>query len=402
MRGVELRDVRPESCVQRHEGEPDLPRVVSVLEREERQVAPLHFGRVCRFGDQVNDHLVPSHLETHFMGDLGMVPEAVHLAEVTLEEELYLDLQGLFHFLASPLLRQAHLPIAPLDHLQVCGPRIWRLKHLCRDVLSDVDEHVCVVDAHPGRSLRSTQLPRAALKVVPHRKVRATIIIFHGCVLAAWCHGVVVKLEPSMLEVWPDVGVVVPAVHVAAVDHDRVKNVGAGIGSELAEVQAPMELKLGVELHHVHLLEVEVETFQLQVQHRRERQETDALLGPLLAVSLCLVGVVPLEGLLRCEVLEGLIDGHVVLAALALYVQLDVVECFIPLGLVVHIDTFDVILHLALKEPLDGTIHRCAFHLLLQSVAQNPVQLLCVVLCEGVHGVPTKRLHELSAVHCLV
>mmetsp|Transcript_64904 Transcript_64904/g.169908 ORF Transcript_64904/g.169908 Transcript_64904/m.169908 type:complete len:424 (+) Transcript_64904:1138-2409(+) len=193
-----------------------------------------------------------------------------------------------------------------------------------------------------------------------------------------------------------------PAVDVPAVHHHRVEDVDASVWREAAQVQTPVELELRVQLHHVHLLEVEVEPLELQVEHRREGQEADALLGLLLPVPLRLVGVVALEGLLRGELLEGLLDAVQLLTPLPLDVQLDVVEGLVASRLVVHVDALDVVLHLPLEEPLDGAVHRRALHLLLKAVAEDPVELLSIVLREGVHRVPPEGLHQLPAVHGLL
>mmetsp|Transcript_129327 Transcript_129327/g.322395 ORF Transcript_129327/g.322395 Transcript_129327/m.322395 type:complete len:237 (+) Transcript_129327:2754-3464(+) len=163
-----------------------------------------------------------------------------------------------------------------------------------------------------------------------------------------------------------------------------------------------MELEPRVQLDHVHLLKVEVKTFQLQVENWRERQEADALFRALFAVALSLVGVIPLQRFLRSELSQGLLDVAKLLSALALDVQLDVVKGFVAPRLVIDVDALDVVLEFTLKEPLDGPIHRGALHLLLDTIAQDSVQLLRIVLCEGVHRVPTERLHELPAVYRLV
>mmetsp|Transcript_64905 Transcript_64905/g.169916 ORF Transcript_64905/g.169916 Transcript_64905/m.169916 type:complete len:237 (+) Transcript_64905:1138-1848(+) len=193
-----------------------------------------------------------------------------------------------------------------------------------------------------------------------------------------------------------------PAVDVPAVHHHRVEDVDASVWREAAQVQTPVELELRVQLHHVHLLEVEVEPLELQVEHRREGQEADALLGLLLPVPLRLVGVVALEGLLRGELLEGLLDAVQLLTPLPLDVQLDVVEGLVASRLVVHVDALDVVLHLALEQTLDRPVHGRALHLLLEPVAEDPAELLGVMLREGVHGVPAEGFHELAAVHSLV
>mmetsp|Transcript_92838 Transcript_92838/g.271756 ORF Transcript_92838/g.271756 Transcript_92838/m.271756 type:complete len:243 (-) Transcript_92838:420-1148(-) len=119
-------------------------------------------------------------------------------------------------------------------------------------------------------------------------------------------------------------------------------------------------------------------------------------------MALCLVCIVTLKGLFSSELTQRLFDGPELLATFALDVQLDVVEGLVAPGLVVDVYAFNVILHLALKETLDGTIHGRSLHLLLQPVAEYPVQLLRIMLCEGVHGVPAEGLHQLAAVHRLV
>mmetsp|Transcript_10812 Transcript_10812/g.33786 ORF Transcript_10812/g.33786 Transcript_10812/m.33786 type:complete len:218 (+) Transcript_10812:985-1638(+) len=114
------------------------------------------------------------------------------------------------------------------------------------------------------------------------------------------------------------------------------------------------------------------------------------------------IGVVVLERLLAGEVADGLLQRCQVATSLVLDVQLEVVERLITSGAVVDVHTFDVVLHLALKEPLDGAVHRRALHLLLQPVAEQAVELLRIVLHEGVRCVPAKGAHELPAGHgCL-
>mmetsp|Transcript_139523 Transcript_139523/g.246599 ORF Transcript_139523/g.246599 Transcript_139523/m.246599 type:complete len:227 (-) Transcript_139523:313-993(-) len=193
-----------------------------------------------------------------------------------------------------------------------------------------------------------------------------------------------------------------PAVDIATVHNHGVQDVRAGSWSILAEIDTPLEFKIGIELDHVHLLQIEMKALQLQVQHRWKCEEPDALLGTLLPMALSFVCIVPLQRLLCCEVTEGLLDILELLAPLALDVELNVIKCLVTLGLVIHVDALDVVLHLSLKESFDGAIHGCALHLFLQPVAEDAVKLLCIMLSEGVHSVPTKRLHQLAAIHGLI
>mmetsp|Transcript_82722 Transcript_82722/g.234350 ORF Transcript_82722/g.234350 Transcript_82722/m.234350 type:complete len:346 (-) Transcript_82722:1746-2783(-) len=86
VRGAELRYVRSERAVQRHERETDLAGVVAVVQREERDVRARHFEQSLHLHSNIHDHLVPSHLQALFMRDLRMVPEARHSAQISLED----------------------------------------------------------------------------------------------------------------------------------------------------------------------------------------------------------------------------------------------------------------------------------------------------------------------------
>mmetsp|Transcript_56186 Transcript_56186/g.171121 ORF Transcript_56186/g.171121 Transcript_56186/m.171121 type:complete len:383 (-) Transcript_56186:558-1706(-) len=346
--------------------------------------------------------LVPAHLNCMRMWNLRVVPETQHLAQIPFENYFDLDLELLFYLFPPPLLGEAHVAVAAFDHLEVRYPGVWGHQNLRGLVLADVHQHVSVVDPGARGHLHGLDFPTRALEVVPQHQVVARVIVVHGRVLAARRHGVVVELQPPALQVGADVRVVVAAVHVPAVDDHRVEEVHAGIRRQSRQVQPLVELEARVQLDHVHLLEVEVEALQLQVQHGGEREEADPLLRALLAVPLGLVGVVALERFLRGEFPERLLDAAQFLAALALDVELNVVKRFVAARLVIDVDALDVILHLALEQALDRAIHGPALHLLLDPVAQDPVQLLYIMLREGVHRVPAKRFHQLAAIHGLI
>mmetsp|Transcript_88915 Transcript_88915/g.247009 ORF Transcript_88915/g.247009 Transcript_88915/m.247009 type:complete len:712 (-) Transcript_88915:818-2953(-) len=402
VRRAELRDMRAQRAVGGHEGKAHLPGVVPVMQREDGEVRTWDLCELLHLGREVLDHLVPAHLEALPQGDLRVVPEARHFAEVSVEDEAYPDLQLLLHLLAPPLLSQPDLTVAPLDHAAVCAQRIGQPQDLSHRVLPDIHQHVGIVDPWPHGRLCDAQLPWGPVEVAPDSEVAAPVIVLHRGKLTAGRYCLVVKLEPAVLQVWPNMRVVVPAIYIATVHHNGVEKIGPCPGREWTQVQASVEFEARVQLHHVHLLEVEMKALELQVQNRWEGEETDPLLGTLLSMALCFVRVVALQRLLSCELSQRLLNGPQLLAPLALDVQLYVVESLVAAGLVVHIDALDVVLHLALEEPFDGTVHGCALHLLFQPIAQDPVELLRVVLGEGIHGVPTKGLHELAAVDRLI
>mmetsp|Transcript_9499 Transcript_9499/g.22726 ORF Transcript_9499/g.22726 Transcript_9499/m.22726 type:complete len:282 (-) Transcript_9499:207-1052(-) len=171
---------------------------------------------------------------------------------------------------------------------------------------------------------------------------------------------------------------------------------------KLGEIEASWELETTVEFYHVHAFHVKVEALQLQVQDRGELHKPDALLCTLLSIAFSLIKVVTVKHLIRSELFHGLLYGLEVVSLLALDVQLNVIKRFAAFGSVVDIEALDVVFHLAFEEPLDGAIHWSAFHLLLQSITQDPVQLLRIVLGECICGVPTKGLHQLLAVDSLL
>mmetsp|Transcript_98340 Transcript_98340/g.283780 ORF Transcript_98340/g.283780 Transcript_98340/m.283780 type:complete len:350 (-) Transcript_98340:999-2048(-) len=349
MRRAEGGNVRPEGARPRHLHEAHLPGVAAVLQRKQRDVLGVDFHHRRDVVGQLGHLLLPPHLHGLVVRDLCEVPEARHLADVSLEDQSNLYLQLLLELLLAPLLGGSHLPIATLDHLGVRGARIRRGQDLLPNILADVDKHISVVDAWPCRHCHRPQILRRPVEVVPSVEIAACVVVIYGGELAARGDGVVIELQPATVQVGADVRVVVPAVDVAAMHHDCIEQVHASTGGKVGQVETLMELESRVQLDHVHLLEVEVEALQLQVQHRREREEADALLRPLLAVPLCLISVVALQSLLRRELSQRLFDVAQLLPALALDVELDVIEGLVAARLVVHIDALDVVFHLALE-----------------------------------------------------
>mmetsp|Transcript_5159 Transcript_5159/g.8346 ORF Transcript_5159/g.8346 Transcript_5159/m.8346 type:complete len:205 (-) Transcript_5159:1008-1622(-) len=204
--------------------------------------------------------------------------------------------------------------------------------------------------------MSATQLLRVAIIVVPHCQIAASIVVFDRRVFAARRHGLVVKLEPTALRIWPHESVVVPAVDIAVVDNHRIEAVLSFPRSEAGKIQLPREFEACVQLHHVHLFQVKVEALQLEVEHRRESQEADAFLGALLAVALGLVGVVALQRLLICEFPNGFRNVLQLLPPLALDVELDVVEGLSATRRVIDIEALNVVLHFSFEETLYGSI----------------------------------------------
>mmetsp|Transcript_66753 Transcript_66753/g.159654 ORF Transcript_66753/g.159654 Transcript_66753/m.159654 type:complete len:211 (-) Transcript_66753:1090-1722(-) len=178
-----------------------------------------------------------------------------------------------------------------------------------------------------------------------------------------------------------------------------MQQIHSSIRGEATKVDLPLELEASIELHHVHLLKIKVEALQLQIQYRRELQETNALPCSLLAMAFSLIGIVTFQDLHLGVILQGLLNVLQFLAPLTFDVELDVIKRFVSLGLVININALDEVLHFTLKQSLDGPIHRSALHLLFEPITKNSVQFLRVVLCEGVHCVPTKRLHQLPTVN---
>mmetsp|Transcript_7809 Transcript_7809/g.21419 ORF Transcript_7809/g.21419 Transcript_7809/m.21419 type:complete len:200 (-) Transcript_7809:1307-1906(-) len=199
-----------------------------------------------------------------------MIPEASHLLKISLQHEFDPDLQLLLHLLTAPLLCEANLTVTTLHHFEIRHTGVRRLQDFRCAVLPDVDEHVGVVNARTRGRLRVVVFPRCPVEIVPHAQVVPTVVVLDGCILAARCHSVVVELKPLPLQSGPDVHVVVSAVDATAVNHHSVQQVGPSIRCEGAEVQTPSEFEARIQLDHVHLLQVKVETFQLKVQHGRK------------------------------------------------------------------------------------------------------------------------------------
>mmetsp|Transcript_129327 Transcript_129327/g.322394 ORF Transcript_129327/g.322394 Transcript_129327/m.322394 type:complete len:587 (+) Transcript_129327:978-2738(+) len=233
VRGVELRNVRPEGACQWQETEAHLARIVSVLKREQRDVRPGHLHNALHLCGEITDVLVPAHLQALLVRDLGVIPEARHPAQVTLEDQFDLDLQLLLQLFPLPLLCHADLPLAPIHHLGVRGPRVRRRQDLSRLVLADVHQHVSVVDPWACGHLYATEIPGRALKVIPNAEVATCVVVVHCGKLTARRHGIVIELQPTALEVWADVSVVVPAVDVPTVNDDRIEQVHTSVGREV-------------------------------------------------------------------------------------------------------------------------------------------------------------------------
>lgn len=176
-----------------------------------------------------------------------------------------------------------------------------------------------------------------------------------------------------------------------------VVGVGVGLwgqklaGTVLVQVQLVIELVPVIDLDHGVLHKVVLKSLQLQLQNRREALKHHPLARILHAVPLRVVLVLPLQRLHLAVALKTLIHRGT-----PLDVQLDVHERLLARRLVVDVDALYVVHGLALKQLVDLPLHARALHLFLQPVAQYSVQLLDVVLLEGVAAVPAKRLGEVG------
>mmetsp|Transcript_10917 Transcript_10917/g.26225 ORF Transcript_10917/g.26225 Transcript_10917/m.26225 type:complete len:480 (-) Transcript_10917:830-2269(-) len=389
--------MRLEAAIEMHVTETDLSRRRAVLEDKLRNVFRLNSKLHAELLHKILHQCVATQLVRLGVRNFGMVPKSTHLAKNRFRDQLYLDFGLLLDFLPTPLLCQTHLPIASLYHLWVHGLRIWRRQHLSTQVLPNVHQHIRIVNARL-RVDQATQLMGAPLKIIPNSKITASIIVFDGSELATRCDRLIIELEPSSPWTGLDVRIVVPAVHISIVDNYSEQVIASCILRKGAEVQLPREFEPGVELDHVHLVQVKVEALQLQIQNGRKPQETNSLLCTLLAIAFCLVGVLSFESFLCREIMQRIHNVLHLLPEFTFDVQLNVIECLIAPRLVVHVNALYVVLHFTFKKPLNRSIGRCILHSLLQSIAKDPVQLLCIVLGESIHCIPSERLHQLFAV----
>mmetsp|Transcript_15423 Transcript_15423/g.33400 ORF Transcript_15423/g.33400 Transcript_15423/m.33400 type:complete len:250 (-) Transcript_15423:783-1532(-) len=119
-------------------------------------------------------------------------------------------------------------------------------------------------------------------------------------------------------------------------------------------------------------------------------------------MALRLIEVVSIQAFFCCKIPERLFDIPQLSPVFCLDVELNVVERLVALRLVVNVDALNVVFHLSLEEVFDGSVAGSALHLLLQTVTEDPVQLLGIVLSEGIGRVPAEGPHQFFTVHSLV
>mmetsp|Transcript_18165 Transcript_18165/g.59353 ORF Transcript_18165/g.59353 Transcript_18165/m.59353 type:complete len:335 (-) Transcript_18165:347-1351(-) len=186
--------------------------------------------------------------------------------------------------------------------------------------------------------------------------------------------------------------------HATAVHEDTVKkvlvsDVGIRIHGQvlvLIEVQHLGKFEAVVHLDDRVLRKVVLESFEVQVQHGRERFEDDALFGVLQPVTLRAVLVVVLQ-VFRLDVLvEACVEILV-----PFDVKREVQESLFAVRLVVHVQALDIAHHLSPKKFVDCSLHARPLHLLLQPLAHDAIQLLHVMLLERLIGVPAERARQI-------
>mmetsp|Transcript_1048 Transcript_1048/g.2442 ORF Transcript_1048/g.2442 Transcript_1048/m.2442 type:complete len:420 (-) Transcript_1048:691-1950(-) len=268
------------------------------------------------------------------------------------------------------------------------------LNHVALDALpvvnADVDKHVRIgVLWH----LEAQVIVEALRGVLVLAK-----LIVHCALGVLLCHALVLEAVP-LVAVWADESVVVAAVHAAAVHQHAVQAVQVAhfairLGAEVlavphVQIQLIWKLVAVVDLDHHITGKVVLEALQLELQHGREILEQHPLARILHAMTVCLVLVLTVQHLHRAVLVKAVIH---VLAAF--HVQLQVHEALCPRRLVIYVDTLNVVPRVPLKQLLNDALHARALHLLLQLLAQHAVELLHIMLHEGVVGVPAKRLGE--------
>ena len=202
-------------------------------------------------------------------------------------------------------------------------------------------------------------------------------------------HALVVEAEPVVRAQRADEGVVVAAVGAAAVDEHavqavhvddrRVGVVGEVLAPVAVEVERRRELEALVDLRHRVGGKVVLEAAEVELEDGRQHLELHSLLGVLLAEALALVLVVAVEHLLLDVLVER---GVEVLTPLDRHLQ--VVVLLVAQRLVVDVDARHVVGEFATEEVLHRALDRGALHLLLELLDEHAVELLHVVLHEGV------------------
>ena len=232
--------------------------------------------------------------------------------QLNLRVQMRLRLLLLFAILLLLLLLQSHPQV--LRDVVLCG-----LTDDLRDVrLAHVHEHVRVGEPRQtdARNSRSGALVLTVLLVqrLGHLLLR---------------HSFIVELEPLTAQIWTNVGVVVSAVDAAAVHQHGVQQVlvshgPVSVGGEIlavtrVQVELLREFVAIVDLNHRVALEVVLEAFELQLQHRGKLREQHALLRVLQSVTFGAVFVLPVH-LLHLDVL---VEARVhVLASLDVKLQI--------------------------------------------------------------------------------
>ena len=71
-------------------------------------------------------------------------------------------------------------------------------------------------------------------------------------------------------------------------------------------------------------------------------------------------------------------------------IERQIVKIFDALALVVHVAATNVVAHLSAEEPFQGVLTGSPFHFCLEIVAQDPIELLDIMLGERLPRIPAE------------